>query len=50
MPAPKFAHVVFQTGQPEQMRDWYCAVLDGHVVYQDGEQRRVRHLLAAPGA
>ena len=36
MPAPKFAHVVFQTGQPEQMRDWYCAVLDGHVVYQDG--------------
>ncbi len=32
---PKFAHVVFQTGQPDQMRDWYCAVLDGHVVYQD---------------
>ncbi|MEV0247423.1 VOC family protein [Nocardia sp. NPDC050712] len=36
MPAkPKFAHVVFQTGQPQQMRDWYCTVLDGHVVYQD---------------
>lgn len=36
MPAtPKFAHVVFQTGQPTEMRDWYCAVLDGHVVYQD---------------
>lgn len=33
--APKFAHVVFQTGQPQQMRDWYCTVLDGHVVYQD---------------
>ncbi|WP_436764262.1 VOC family protein [Streptosporangium sp. V21-05] len=36
MPAsPKFAHVVFQTSQPREMRDWYCAVLDGHVVYQD---------------
>jgi catechol-2,3-dioxygenase len=33
--APKFAHVVFQTGQPAAMRDWYCTVLDGHVVYQD---------------
>jgi len=33
--APKFAHVVFQTGQPTAMRDWYCAVLDGHTVYQD---------------
>ena len=32
---PKFAHVVFQTGQPQEMRDWYCTVLDGHVVYQD---------------
>ena len=32
---PKFAHVVFQTSQPNEMRDWYCAVLDGHVVYQD---------------
>lgn len=36
MPAkPKFAHVVFTTSQPDQMRDWYCAVLDGHVVYED---------------
>ncbi|NUP03975.1 MAG: biphenyl 2,3-dioxygenase [Nonomuraea sp.] len=35
MPTPKFAHVVFQTGQPAAMRDWYCAVLDGHVVYED---------------
>jgi catechol-2,3-dioxygenase len=33
--SPKFAHVVFQTGQPDRMRDWYCTVLDGHVVYQD---------------
>ena len=33
--APKFAHVVFQTDQPTQMRDWYCSVLDGRVVYQD---------------
>jgi len=32
---PKFAHVVFQTSQPEQMSDWYCTVLDGHVVYED---------------
>lgn len=36
MPTPKFAHVVFQTGQPAAMRDWYCTVLDGHVVYEDG--------------
>jgi catechol-2,3-dioxygenase len=32
---PKFAHVVYQTGQLAQMRDWHCAVLDAHVVYQD---------------
>ena len=32
---PKFAHVVFQTSQPAEMRDWYCTVLDGHVVYAD---------------
>jgi catechol-2,3-dioxygenase len=32
---PKFAHVVFQTSQQQEMRDWYCTVLDGHVVYQD---------------
>ncbi|MBW8487225.1 VOC family protein [Actinomadura parmotrematis] len=35
MATPKFAHVVLQTGQPAVMRDWYCTVLDGHVVYQD---------------
>ncbi|GAA3290323.1 VOC family protein [Streptomyces cinereospinus] len=33
--SPKFAHVVFQTAKPQEMRDWYCTVLDGHVVYQD---------------
>jgi catechol-2,3-dioxygenase len=30
---PRFVHVVFQTGQAEAMRDWYCTVLDAHVVY-----------------
>lgn len=35
MATPKFAHIVFQTAQPEAMRDWYCTVLDAHVVYQD---------------
>ena len=33
--SPKFAHVVFQTSQLELMRDWYCTVLAGHVVYED---------------
>jgi catechol-2,3-dioxygenase len=32
---PKFAHVVYQTGQPDAMRNWYCTLLDGHVVYED---------------
>ncbi|MFI8420446.1 VOC family protein [Streptomyces sp. NPDC085479] len=32
---PKFAHVVFQTSNPAGMRDWYCTVLDGHVVFQN---------------
>ena len=32
---PKFAHVVFQTAQRDAMRDWYCTVLDGHVVHED---------------
>jgi catechol-2,3-dioxygenase len=32
---PKFAHIVFQTGQPREMIDWYCTVLDAHVVYED---------------
>lgn len=32
--APKFAHVVFETGQMKTMRDWYCELLEGHVVYE----------------
>lgn len=35
MSKPKFAHNVFLTAQPEAMRDWYCTVLDAHVVYED---------------
>jgi catechol-2,3-dioxygenase len=31
---PKFAHVVLQTSKLEEMRDWYCALLEGHVVYE----------------
>ena len=30
-----FAHVVFQTGQLPQTRDWHCSVLDAHVVDED---------------
>ena len=33
--SPKFAHVVFRTGQPQAMRDWYCDLLEAHVVYED---------------
>ena len=32
---PTFAHVVFQTSQLPQMRDWHCSVLDAHVVDED---------------
>jgi hypothetical protein len=32
MSKPKFAHNVFQTANHEAMRDWYCTVLDAHVV------------------
>lgn len=31
---PKFAHVVLQTSRLADMRDWYCALLDGHVVFE----------------
>lgn len=53
---PKFAHVVFQTPRFDQMRDWYCKVLDAHVVYEghglgfitfDDEHHRIA-LMAAP--
>ena len=55
-PNPKFAHVVLQTPQLEPMRDWYCTVLDAHVVFEghglcfitfDDEHHRVA-LMAAP--
>lgn len=32
--APTFAHVVFQTGQLDEMQDWYCKLLDAHVVFE----------------
>lgn len=32
---PRFAHVVLQTGQPQTLADWYCRLLQGHVVYAD---------------
>lgn len=53
---PKFAHVVLQTSQLAEMRDWYCTVLDAHVVYEghglcfltfDDEHHRVA-LLGSP--
>lgn len=31
---PKFAHVVLQTSRLPEMRDWYCEVLEAHVVYE----------------
>ena len=35
MAAPKaFSHVVLKTFQLAAMRDWYCAVLDAHVVHE----------------
>jgi len=35
MPPSKLAHVVFQTNQIPKMRDWYCTVLGGKVVYEN---------------
>lgn len=34
MTKPKFAHVVLQTNDIDILRDWYCKLLDGHVVYE----------------
>jgi catechol-2,3-dioxygenase len=31
---PKFAHVVLMTSQPEQMAEFYCTLLHGHIVHQ----------------
>jgi len=30
---PRLAHVVLQTAQVDAMRDWYCTVLNAHIVY-----------------
>jgi catechol-2,3-dioxygenase len=35
MPPTKLAHVVFQTNRIGAMRDWYCRVLGGHVIYEN---------------
>jgi catechol-2,3-dioxygenase len=35
MPPTKLAHLVFQTNRIPEMRDWYCAVLGAHVVYEN---------------
>jgi len=35
MPPTKLAHVVFQTNRLPAMRDWYCTVLGGHVIYEN---------------
>ena len=35
MPPTKLAHLVFQTNRLKEMRDWYCSVLGGRVVYED---------------
>jgi len=35
MPPTKLAHIVFQTNRMKEMREWYCAVLGGRVVYED---------------
>jgi catechol-2,3-dioxygenase len=39
MTAPRmFSHVVLKTFQLDAMRDWYCAVLDAHVVHESPGQ------------
>ena len=35
MPPTKLAHVVYQTNRLKEMREWYAAVLDGHVIYEN---------------
>jgi catechol 2,3-dioxygenase-like lactoylglutathione lyase family enzyme len=57
MPPRKLAHVVFQTNRLQDMRDWYCTVLGGHVIYEnprlsfvtyDDEHHRVAFLDFGP--
>jgi catechol 2,3-dioxygenase-like lactoylglutathione lyase family enzyme len=40
---PKLVHVVYKTVQRKRMSDWYCAVLDGHVVYENDNQTFITH-------
>ena len=35
MPPTKLAHVVYQTNRMPEMRDWYCTVLGGRVIYEN---------------
>jgi catechol-2,3-dioxygenase len=53
---PTFAHVVYRTSQMAAMRDWYCSLLDAHVVHEgeglsfltyDDEHHRVALLESA---
>lgn len=55
---PKFAHFVLKTNRLPAVRDWYCTVLDGHVVYENGalcfitfddEHHRIALLAPPPG-
>ena len=57
MPPTKLAHLVFQTNRLPAMRDWYCAVLDGRVIWgndrlsfvtYDDEHHRVAFLDLGP--
>ena len=56
---PKFAHAVLMTNRRDAMRDWYCTVLEAHVVYEDpmicfitydDEHHRLAFLSPPPGA
>src|SRR6201999_2149026 len=55
---PRLVHIVLQTGQVDAMRDWYCAVVNAHVVYaghhltfltHDDEHHRIALLEMPPG-
>jgi catechol 2,3-dioxygenase-like lactoylglutathione lyase family enzyme len=35
MSVPKLAHIVLQTNRLQEMRDWYCRLLDARVVYEN---------------
>lgn len=54
-----FAHIVFQTPRFQEMQDWYCTVLEAHIVFKnqmlsfltfDEEHHRIAFLAAPPGA